>query len=166
MKIWKIAENSKTHPDPWTMTLEELRSFEIPKFQEDREFHIGYHITSLDNVDSILSSGLLISKARGKLYGEPNWIWAYLNEEIARKNHNTYVIFKANKKDEFVDQPNEISIRLIRDVSISDILYVVKGYKFEVGGFIFERYIDEFKTPQMETSYKLMIQWAKERNNT
>ena len=162
MKLWKIA-NSKTHPDPWTMTFEELSTFNLPKFTESNQYFIGYHITNSDNIESILSNGILMNKARGNSYGEPNWVWAYLKENLARNNHNSYIIFRALKSDSLVDQPNEITIRLNRDVPVSDILYGVRGYHFKISGFTFERYIDEFKRLEMKASYKLMLEWAKQK---
>lgn len=163
MRWYKISQNeSKTHPDPWTLTFEELQALELPKFEAPAGFLLGYHVTSMANVDSILANGLLMGKAKGRSYGEPNWIWAYSEEVLAREKHISYIIFQVPKGAE-VDQPNEVTIRVDRDVSPAEILYAVKGYQFEQDSLSFERYVDEFKGENMKASYNLMIKWAKER---
>lgn len=55
-----------------------------------------YHYTTAD-VDELMRNGLMMSKARGSTYGEPNMIWA---SSIKPGGHKTYVEFSVSKNDE------------------------------------------------------------------
>lgn len=162
MNWYKTAEtvsNSKTHPDPWQMTMDEINAYEKPQFETDQNSYVGYHITNRDNVVPILNEGLRMSKAKGLSYGEPNWIWAYLRENFAEQN--SYVVFKVPNNDSYVDQPNEVSIRLIRDVKPEEMLYGFRRYKIKVEGVVFEGHLYEFKGRDLW--HKLCVKWAVEK---
>lgn len=53
-----------------------------------------YHVTPLDNLDSILRNGLTLDNARGTTYGEPNLIWFSNNTDYWNPYHGRSVMLE------------------------------------------------------------------------
>lgn len=155
--LTKISQNiNKTHLDPWQMTQSEIDSYNEPEFGSD----VLYHGTNLPftRINEIIGQGLLLNKARGKLYNEPEWIWTSLDKEDAYKREQCVVIIKANLKDPYVEKVNQSWVRLSRDVPPQDILYVAKHYSIRAGGVFFQGKLIDFKDKLIW--HKLSVVWA------
>lgn len=156
----KLSQHTKTHPDPWEMTMAEINAYVEP------EFPVGtlYHGTGLgfNQVDQILNRGILLSSALGNTYGEPNWIWSSLDKDEAYDRRQCVIAFRADLNDPDVKQVNQSWVRLSRDVPPADILYAIKSYLIRIHGVRFEGRLEEFK--DNEIWHKLSIGWALKNN--
>jgi hypothetical protein len=152
-----ILYDQKTHPDPWEMSFDEVRNFQEPSFNPSSGMSLLYHGTKIawNNIDQILENGILMSKAEGHKYHEPNWIWSSLNREEAYERGQSIFTFQAFAEEKV----NNSWVRFTKDIPKQDILYCSKYYYFRTCGVMFDGRLEDFKKGK-ETWHKLCITWA------
>ena len=155
----------KTHPDPWQMSVAQVKRWRKPRFKAPPGKVLGFHRTSSnENLRQILQDGLLLSNARGHLYGEPDAIWAYTEEDSVRHGQMPYVVFAVPRSA--VQRPNDGTLVLERDVTPNEIVYGMKAYyavAFGLESMI--HYMDDLAmfTRQRDASqYDFIKRWAVE----